>query len=144
MVLKTVQVSVKRKKYKEFLYGAYCKAGPCKVLVCAMGLGQVRIVDMKKDDRDSLLRQIEFNKDHFEHLTLQLLAKSYQIPISLDGTFLFSLLMPTNLEQIYQKAYKMYNYHKMYNHKMYNRHKVLSKGLENANEEQNSQVAYRC
>jgi hypothetical protein len=90
-VLTTAQTSYRRIKYKQFLYDVHRGSGPCGVLVCAVALGQVRATDLKNCDRDSLIRQIEINKDHIKHPILQSLAISHQIPISLDGTFLFSL-----------------------------------------------------
>jgi hypothetical protein len=89
-VLTTAQTSFRRKKYKRFLYDVYRRSGPCGVLVCAVALGQVKAVDMKNRDRDSLIHKIEINKDHIKHPILESLAISYQIPISLDGTHLFS------------------------------------------------------
>lgn len=93
-VLRIIQTSPRRKKYKRFLYDALRVSGPWGVLLCAVGLGQVKAVDMKNCDRVSFIRQIEINKDHTDinHPILQSLAISSQIPTSLDGTFLFSLL----------------------------------------------------
>jgi len=92
-VLGAAQNSPRRKKYKRFLYDVLRVSAPWGVLLCAVALGQVKAVDMKNCDRASFIRQVEINKDHTDinHPILQSLALSYQIPTSVDGTFLISL-----------------------------------------------------
>lgn len=60
-VLKIVQTSSKRNKYKRFLYDVL-RSGPQVVLVCAAGLGQAKVADMRRCDRIGLIREIEKNK----------------------------------------------------------------------------------
>ncbi|EDN02520.1 hypothetical protein I7I51_07508 [Histoplasma capsulatum] len=80
-VLKTIQTSARRKKYKRFLYNVLRESGPQAVLICAAALGQTKAADMKELDRNLLVRQIQGCED-INHSTMQSLAIRYQIPRS--------------------------------------------------------------
>ena|SRR5450432_1825889 len=84
-ILNTVPTSPKRKKYKQFLCDVLSRPGPQAVLVCAVALGQVKVVDMKNHDRIGLLRRIQEGDTDFDHPTLRTLAVSHHIPKSLNG-----------------------------------------------------------
>lgn len=90
--LKAVQPSGKPKRYKEFLYDVLRHSGPQFVLLCAVALGQVKVVDMKYGDRVGLVGKIKANKDntHINHPTVQSLAIKYQVPNSVTGVFILS------------------------------------------------------
>ncbi len=90
--LMTVQPSGKPKRYKEFLYDVICNSGPQSVLLCAVALGQVRVVDMKSGDRVGLISKIKANKDetNINHSMIRSLAQRYYIPNSVTGVFSFS------------------------------------------------------
>lgn len=84
-ILNTVPNSPKRKKYKQFLCDVLSKPGYQAVLVCAVALGQVRVVDMKNHDRIGLLRRIQKGHTDLDHPTLRTLAVSHHIPNSVNG-----------------------------------------------------------
>jgi hypothetical protein len=84
-ILNTVPTSPKRKKYKQFLCDVLSKPGPQAVLVCAAGLGQVKVVDMKHNDRVGLVRRIQKGHTALGHPTLQTLAISHHIPNTVNG-----------------------------------------------------------
>lgn len=90
--LKIVQPSGKLKRYKEFLYDVLGNSSPQFVLLCAVALGQVRVVDMKNGDRVGLIFKIKVNRDHTNtnHSTIVSLAIRYHIPSSVDGVFSLS------------------------------------------------------
>jgi hypothetical protein len=87
--LKMEQPSGKLKSYKEFLYDVLHNSGPQYVLLCAVALGQVKVVDMKNDDRVGLISKIKSNKDDacMNYSTLQSLAIRYHMPKSVTGVF---------------------------------------------------------
>jgi hypothetical protein len=87
--LKVVQPSGKLKRYKEFLCDVFCNSGPQFVLLCAVALGQVRVVDMKNGDRVGLISKIKANKSNTDinHSTVRSLAIRYHIPNSMIGVF---------------------------------------------------------
>lgn len=62
--LKLVQPSRRLRRYKEFLYDALHNSGPQFVLLCAVALGQVRVIDMTNGNRLGLIRKIKDNKDN--------------------------------------------------------------------------------
>jgi len=84
-ILKTAQTSLKRQKYKQFLYNVLSISGPQAVLVCTVAFGQVKVVDMKSSDRIGLNRQIQKDHTNLDHLTLRTLAISHHIPNSING-----------------------------------------------------------
>ena len=88
--LKMVQPSGKPKRYKEFLYDVLFNSSPQYVLLCAVALGQVKVIDMKTNDRVGLIRKIKVNKDNVDinHSTIGSLANNYLIPSSVSGMFL--------------------------------------------------------
>ena len=90
--LKIVQPSGKPKHYKEFLYDVLSNSNPQFVLLCAVALGQVRVVDMKNGDRVGLLSKIKASKDNTDinHSAVRSLATRYHIPNSVTGVFSLS------------------------------------------------------
>lgn len=88
-ILKTVHTSSKRQKYQLFLCNVLRKCGSHGVLVCAIALGQVKVVNMKNCDRVGLLRKLENNRDSasISHPTLRSLAARYKVPSSVDGIY---------------------------------------------------------
>ena len=87
--LKMVKPSGKHKRYKEFLYDVLFNSSPRFVLLCAVGLGQAKIIDMKSSDRVGLIRKIKVNKDdiNINYSTIESLATNYRIPSSVSGVF---------------------------------------------------------
>jgi hypothetical protein len=86
-ILNSAQTSPKRKKYKKFLYDVHSKPGPHAVLVCAVALGQVKVVDMRSNDRTGLIREIQEDHTVLNHPILRALAISYRILNSVNGTW---------------------------------------------------------
>lgn len=81
-----VEPSGKHKRYKEFLYDVLFNSSPQFVLLCAVALGQVKVIDMKNSDRVGLIRKIKVNKDDVDinHSTIGSLATNYHIPSSVS------------------------------------------------------------
>lgn len=92
-LLGAAQTSARHRKYKQFLSNVLNVSGPEGVLLCAVGLGQVKAADMRMSDRDALVKYIEANKnsDILNHSTLQCLARRHQIPIAVNSTYPVSL-----------------------------------------------------
>ncbi|PVH76705.1 hypothetical protein DL98DRAFT_535486 [Cadophora sp. DSE1049] len=90
--LKKVQPSGKIKRYKEFLYDVL-RHGRQYVLLCAMGLGQARVLTTTNGGRAELLGIIKANKGNpdIDHPALRPLAIEYQIPESVTGLFILSV-----------------------------------------------------
>jgi hypothetical protein len=86
-ILNSAQATPKRKKYKQFLHDVHSKPGPHAVLVCAVALGQVKVVDMRSNDRTRLIHQIQEDHTVLDHPTLQALAISYRMLNSVNGTW---------------------------------------------------------
>ncbi|KAH8751171.1 hypothetical protein BGZ57DRAFT_775102, partial [Hyaloscypha finlandica] len=59
--------SSRHKKYKRFLYDIHRRSGPGGVLIYAAALRQVKATDIKNYEYNSLIRQIEINKDNFKY-----------------------------------------------------------------------------
>ena len=88
-ILKTMYTSSKRQKYQLFLCNVLRKCGSHSVLVCAITLGQVKMVNMKNCNHVGLLHKFKNNRDNasISHPTLQLFAARYQVPSSVDGIY---------------------------------------------------------
>lgn len=88
--LTSVQTIERRKKYKLFLHEVLRDCGAAAVLVCALGLGQGRIVDLTALERTKLGQSIAESKDVINHPTIEALAAANGIPNSVDGNMLIS------------------------------------------------------
>jgi Na+-transporting methylmalonyl-CoA/oxaloacetate decarboxylase beta subunit len=89
-ILKTLQTTSKRRKYKLFLYRVLDKYGPHLVLLCAVGLGQVVVANMRKADRARLADLIG-SQPQLANPALQGLAIKNNIPGSVNGKHLICI-----------------------------------------------------
>jgi hypothetical protein len=108
--LRLFETEVKRRKGREVSYQLYMtrssrrdsinvldvlrNSGPQAILLCAVALGQVRVVDMKDSDRVGLIGLMKTNRHHpdINDPILRTLAVDYNIPSSVAGALLFLLV----------------------------------------------------
>ncbi|KAJ5318284.1 hypothetical protein N7476_004704 [Penicillium atrosanguineum] len=77
MILTQEQKSDKREKYKLFLQDVYSNdkgGGPVLVMLCAIALGQGKIINMTKFSRSTLQSEVKNKSRDFDHPNLRLLA----------------------------------------------------------------------
>jgi len=86
-LLKRVESSPKRKKYKQFFYEVHSRGGPTFVLVGANAWSQSTIVDTPQHVLKGLLSRIERNRNQWAlaNSTIQELASQLNIPLSANG-----------------------------------------------------------
>lgn len=68
------------KFYRDFLQDVLHDCGSEFVILSAVGLGKHRVVNLKKDDRISLLGRIKTKKQTIKVSALRVIAKDYQMP----------------------------------------------------------------
>jgi hypothetical protein len=83
-ILNTAQTG-KSAFYREFLQDILHDCGPEFVLLCAVSLGKHRVVNLKKDDRISLLGRIKTKMQTIKVSALSAIAKDYQMPTGHAG-----------------------------------------------------------
>ena len=86
-VLEKPQQSLSRQKYREFLYDVHRKCGPHGVLLCAVELGQHKVVTMRNNDRAALVDQLQTSKNQLpiSCSVVRYLAEAYGIPKLIEG-----------------------------------------------------------
>ncbi|KAH8691865.1 hypothetical protein BGW36DRAFT_362896 [Talaromyces proteolyticus] len=71
--------------YREFLQDVLHDCGSEFVILCAAALGKHRVVNLKKDDRISLLGRIKTEMQTIKVSALSVIAKDYQMPSGQAG-----------------------------------------------------------
>jgi len=83
--LKDLTKAEKYPRYAEFLHRTLHDAGGGGVLVCAVALGQTRVVRMRNKERVSLLGKIKENPRIFGDSNITLLVVHHGVPRSMKG-----------------------------------------------------------
>ena len=120
--LKEVQSISRRRRCQEFLYEILEKTNSNFFFICALGLNLSNITDLKASERRLLARRLcsRKNDSAFDHASIRLFAKSYQVPSSTNGMsnvlefhgkLLISLDLPDVLRKYFNsKALKVAQY----------------------------------
>ncbi|KAL2840806.1 hypothetical protein BJY01DRAFT_16129 [Aspergillus pseudoustus] len=83
-ILKTLQTTSKRRKYRFFLHNILKRYGPHMVLLCAVALGQVATANMREAER-AKLEDLIGSQPELANSAIRRLAVNCKIPDSIDN-----------------------------------------------------------